>query len=31
LEPYQHLWEESLDALERHLDQTDDKGVENHA
>ena len=30
LEPYQQLWEGSLDALERHLDQTDDKGVENH-
>jgi DNA-binding transcriptional ArsR family regulator len=30
LEPYQQLWEGSLDALERHLDQTDDTGVENH-
>ena len=30
LEPYQHLWGESLDALERHLDQTDDKGVEKN-
>lgn len=29
LQPYQQLWRESLDALERHLDQTDDTKEEN--
>jgi DNA-binding transcriptional ArsR family regulator len=26
LEPYRAMWMQSLDALERHLDETEDKG-----
>lgn len=30
LEPYQHLWSQSLDALERHLARPTTKGVDDH-
>ena len=30
LQPYQGMWSDSLDALERHLDQRDNEGAEAH-